>query len=240
MRYPLTIEQFQYPEFEKGIGMEFITAFINAINNVYEKGRKVKNSGFCFTVEMVKGWYEKEYRSVCESEEGNMLFDVYIEYANEAWQQGVRASGEVVDISTNEVKIYPCFWSHSPKAEKMEQKEQYFAETGLLQSQIILDGNGYLINGFTSYLLAKEHGIQIVPVRYGKRQIVKASHKPGGKLYSWELPWILIDRVHTGNRVLVRTERGVQAVTVAAVEEYAGNEPESLRMVIRVKQTSRV
>lgn len=115
MQYPLTIEQFQYPEFEKGVGMEFITAFINAINNVYEKGRKVKNSGFCFTVEMVKGWYEKEYRSVCESEEGNMLFDVYTEYANEAWQQGVRASGGVVDIPTDEVKIYPCFAAHEPK-----------------------------------------------------------------------------------------------------------------------------
>lgn len=143
-------------------------------------------------------------------------------------------------MKIDDIKIYPCFAAHSPKAEKMEQKEQYFAETGLLQSQIILDGNGYLINGFTSYLLAKEHGIQIVPVRYGKRQIVKASHKPGGKLYSWELPWILIDRVHTGDRVIVRTERGVQAVTVAVVEEYAGNEPEPLRMVIRVKQTSRV
>ena len=42
MQYPLTIEQFQYPEFEKGTGKEFITAFINAINNVYEKGRRVK------------------------------------------------------------------------------------------------------------------------------------------------------------------------------------------------------
>ena len=39
MQDPLTIEQFQYPEFEKGIGKEFITAFINAINNVYEIGR---------------------------------------------------------------------------------------------------------------------------------------------------------------------------------------------------------
>lgn len=48
MQYPLTIEQFQYPEFEKGIGKEFITAFINAINNVYEKGRRVKNSGLSF------------------------------------------------------------------------------------------------------------------------------------------------------------------------------------------------
>ena len=132
MQYPLTIEQFQYSEFERGIGKEFITAFINAINNVYEKGRRVKNSGFCFTVGMVKGWYEKEYHSMCESEESNMLFDIYTEYANEAWRQGVRASGEVVDIPTDEVKIYPCFAAHEPEPEKMQRKERYFEETGLL------------------------------------------------------------------------------------------------------------
>lgn len=239
MQYPLTIEQFQYPEFETNGGRKFITAFINAINNVYEKGRRVKNSGFCFTVEMVKGWYEKEYRSVCESEEGKMLFDIYTEYANEAWQQGVRASGEVVDIPTDEVKIYPCFAAHEPKPEKMQQKEQYFEETGLLQSQIILDSRGNLIDGYTSYLLAVKYGIQCVPIRYGRRQIVRASHKPGGKLYTWELPGILIDRVSAGDKAVVRTGRGVRVVTVAAVEEYAGNELEPLKRVIRVKRAER-
>ena len=238
MQYPLTIEQFQYPEFEKGIDMEmeFIIAFINAINNVYERGKEVKNSGFCFTTDMVKAWCERLNNAKCESEEDKMLFDIYAEYANEAWQQGVRVSGEVVDIPTDEIKIYPCFAAHEPKPEKMEQKEQYFEETGLLQSQIILDSRGNLIDGYTSYLLARAHGIQCVPIRYGRRQIVRASHKPGGKLYTWELPGILIDRVSAGDKVLIHTQRGVRVVTVSAVEEYAGNEPEPLRMVIRVKR----
>lgn len=39
---------------------------------------------------------------------------------------------------------------------------------------------GNLIDGYTSYLLAKAHGIQRVPIRYGRRQIVRASHKFGG------------------------------------------------------------
>lgn len=143
-------------------------------------------------------------------------------------------------VKIEDIKIYPCFVSHSPKAEKMEQKEQYFEETAILQSQIILDRNGYLIDGFTSYLLARKYGIRTVSVRHGRRRIVRASHKPGGKLYSWELPETLIDRVSAGDMAIVRTERGVKAVTVAAVEEYAGNEPDPLRMVIRVKQTSRV
>ncbi len=139
-------------------------------------------------------------------------------------------------MKIDEIKIYPCFAAHEPKPEKMEQKEQYFGETGALQSQIILDSRGNLIDGYTSYLLAVKHGIQCVPIRYGKRQIVRAFHRNGGKLYTWELPGILIDRVSAGDRVIVRTERGIKAVTVAAVEEYSGNEPEPLRMVIRVKR----
>ena len=139
-------------------------------------------------------------------------------------------------MKIDEIKIYPCFAAHEPKPEKMQQKEQYFEETGALQSQIILDSRGNLIDGYTSYLLAKAHGIQCVPIRYGRRQIVRASHKPGGKPYTWELPGLLIDRVSAGDMAIVRTERGVKVVTVAAVEEYAGNEPEPLRMVIRVKR----
>ena len=241
MKFPLVIEQFQKePEFEKISDKEFLQLFINAVNAAYEIGKRAAYGGFCLTAAMIKAWQKREYRGEMQRETDKMFLDVFTKCSNDAYQQGVKDSGRVFDIPTESIKIFPCFAEHSPKVEKMEQKEQYFTETGLLQSQIILDGNGYLIDGFTSYLLAKEHGIQVVPVRYSKRQIVRASHKPGGKLYSWKLPWILIDRVHTGDKVLVRTERGVQAVTVAAVEEYAGNEPEPLRMVIRVKQTSRV
>lgn len=237
MHYPLTIEQFQYPIFEDDMGRKFIMAYINAVNIFYEEGRKEKNSGIRFTSDMVKEWYERTYNAKCESKEDMMFFKIYTEDANRAWQQGVRAGG-VVDIPTDEVKIYPCFAAHEPKPEKMEQKEQYFTETGLLQSQIILDSRGNLIDGYTSYLLARAHGIQCVPIRYGRRQIVRASHKPGGKLYTWELPGLLIDRVSAGDKAVVRTERGARTVIVTAVEEYAGNEPEPLRMVIRVKRAA--
>ena len=139
-------------------------------------------------------------------------------------------------VDLDEIKIYPCFAAHEPKPEKMEQKAQYFTETGALQSQIILDSQGNLIDGYTSYLLAKTHGIQRVPIRYGKRQIIRASHRPGGKIYAWELPGFLMERVYPGDKVLVHTERGVKMVTVAAVEEYDGNEPKPFRMAIRVKR----
>ena len=139
-------------------------------------------------------------------------------------------------MKIDEIKIYPCFAAHEPKPEKMQEKEQYFEETGALQSQIILDSRGNLIDGYTSYLLAVKYGLQSVSVKYGKRQIMRASHRSGGKMYAWELPGLLIDRVHIGDKVLVNTDRGIRAVTVAAVEEYSGQEPEPLRMAIRIKR----
>ena len=136
-------------------------------------------------------------------------------------------------MKTEDIKIYPCFAAHEPKPEKMQEKEQYFEETGALQSQIILDSRGNLIDGYTSYLIAKAHGIQCVPIRYGRRQIVRASHKPDGKLYSWELPGILVGRVRPGDRVAVETAGGQSLVTVAQVEEYSQEASEPLRMVVR-------
>lgn len=131
------------------------------------------------------------------------------------------------------IKIFPCFVDHLPKPEKMERKDQYYQEHGSFESEIILDSSGCLIDGYTSYLLAIKYGVGFVPVAYGRRQIIRAANRPGGKLYVWELPGILIDRVQIGDRVLVRSGRGVKAVTVAAVEEYGQQAPEPLRIVVR-------
>ena len=135
MIFPLTIEQFQQEqEFKDNAGMEFVKIFINAVNGFYEKGRRTKDSRPRLTVEMIKEWYERTYKEKCESEEDNMFFDIYTKYANDAYQQGVKDSEGAFDIPTGTINIFPCFAAHSPKAEKMEQKEQYFTETGFLQT----------------------------------------------------------------------------------------------------------
>lgn len=118
------------------------------------------------------------------------------------------------------IKIFPCFWETPPGDGKMEKKRQYLKENGAFQSEIVLDGDGYLIDGFTSYLLARERGLVDVPVRYGKLQVIQAYHRPGGQLYTWRLPKALIDQVSVGDRVAVHTRGGVRCVTVAAVERH--------------------
>ena len=147
--------------------------------------------------------------------------------------------GESKGVRTDNMQIFQCFRENPPKPGKMMKKEQYFKETGLLQSEIILDSKNYLIDGYTSYLLAVKNGFEYVPIRYGKRQIVKAYHRQGGKLYTWELPESLIDKVSEGDKLIVRTGRGIRTVTVAAVENY---EPDikPLKQVIRRKRKGAV
>lgn len=140
------------------------------------------------------------------------------------------------EIKINDIKIYPCFAAHSPRAEKMGQKEWLYAGSGMSEFDIVLDSNNYLIDGYCGYLIAKGNELTRIPVRYSRRQVVKAFHRFGGKLYTWELPGLLIDRVSAGDKVLVHTQRGIRMATVAAVEDYEGQDREPLSMVIRVKK----
>ena len=136
-------------------------------------------------------------------------------------------------MRTDAIRIFPCFAAHPPKPEKMEGKDLYYQAHGFFESEIILDGAGNLIDGYTSYLLAVQYGVSYVPVRYGRRQTITAAHRPGGTLYRWELPGLLVGKVHPGDKVTVKTARGFRRVTVETVEKYAGQEPEPLKMVVR-------
>ena len=80
-----------------------------------------------------------------------------------------------------EIKIFPWFEITKPSAEKMREKEIEFQKTGLLPTEIILDGQNRLLDGYISYLLAVKYGLEDVPVKYGRRQVIKAHHKEPGK-----------------------------------------------------------
>ena len=86
---------------------------------------------------------------------------------------------KVGNMRIDNIKLFPCFTEHPPKPEKMEHKDRYYQEHGFFESEIILDSSGYLIDGYTSYLLAVRYGVSHVPVRYGRRQIIRAAHRPG-------------------------------------------------------------
>lgn len=121
----------------------------------------------------------------------------------------------------------------TPNPKKMEKKEQYFLDNGVFQSEIILDGQYNLVNGYTSYLLAQKYGMKLVPVVVCKRQVVKAYHKKGGRIYAWELSWRLIGQVKPGDKLIVDTSIGFRTVRAVSVEEYDESIHGTLKQAIR-------
>ena len=69
-------------------------------------------------------------------------------------------------VRLDEIKL-PYYLKHSRIGEeKYKQKWKYFRETGELESKIILDKDFYLVDGYSSYVIAKKADLGIVPVYF--------------------------------------------------------------------------
>lgn len=64
-----------------------------------------------------------------------------------------------------DIKIKYYFKKTSPRKEKMKRKIDYYNRTGRYESKIILNKTNRLIDGYTTYLLAKKHGRKIIKVK---------------------------------------------------------------------------
>lgn len=63
------------------------------------------------------------------------------------------------------IKIAYLFKKTPPRKSKMRAKRQYYKEHGKYQSEIVLDKQNRLVDGYTTYLLEKERGRKIVKVK---------------------------------------------------------------------------
>lgn len=140
-------------------------------------------------------------------------------------------------MKIDDIKIYSCFEAHPPRAEKYEAKSWQYAKSGMEEFDIVLDSRNYLIDGYCGYLLAREHGLTHIPIRYEGRWKATACHRPGGRLYCWELPGYLYGKVKPGDQLCVPGAKGETWVKVIDVMEHkpaAGEEP--LKVAIHRKR----
>lgn len=63
----------------------------------------------------------------------------------------------------NEIKIPQRFWRHPPKPEKVIEKMLRFSRESELED-IIVDEDMYLLDGYCSYLIAQQVGVQFVKI----------------------------------------------------------------------------
>ena len=75
---------------------------------------------------------------------------------------GLRNPGEPYKVKLSDIVIPVEFKESPPKFKKMIHKREYFRRNDRFESKIILNRDFLLIDGYTSYLLAKENGMKHV------------------------------------------------------------------------------
>lgn len=73
-------------------------------------------------------------------------------------------------IRLSKIKISDGFRNHKPSNEKMNEKIEYFMLNGKFKEKIILDKNNVLVDGYTTYLLAKRCGKKFIWAYRGGQQ----------------------------------------------------------------------
>ena len=65
------------------------------------------------------------------------------------------------------IKIQDSFKQHLPRERKMNYKVYYYLIHGKFEQPIVINKDGYLIDGYTTYLICKKKNIKYVKVKRG-------------------------------------------------------------------------
>lgn len=71
---------------------------------------------------------------------------------------------KIKQMKVKDIKIKDSFKKTQPSRQKMKNYWFYYRQTGELHSDIVVDRDGYLEDGYTSYLIAEADGIRKVEV----------------------------------------------------------------------------
>lgn len=67
-------------------------------------------------------------------------------------------------MKLSKIKIKESFQNTPPDDWNMKFKWRYYRQNGKFYSPIVVNGKGYLVDGYTSYLIAKAEGLKEVEV----------------------------------------------------------------------------
>ena len=67
-------------------------------------------------------------------------------------------------IKLSKIKIKDSFMKKEPKDWKMKERWEYYRCNDRFYSPIVIDQTNYLVDGYTSYLIAKTEGLKEVEV----------------------------------------------------------------------------
>lgn len=79
---------------------------------------------------------------------------------------GLHNPGELYKVKVSDIIIPEEFKATKPRFKKMIQKREFYRKNDRFESKIVLNKDFLLIDGYTSYIIAKENGMKYVEVYF--------------------------------------------------------------------------
>ena len=79
---------------------------------------------------------------------------------------GLHNPSEPYKVKVSDIIIPEEFKATKPRFEKMIQKRKFYRKNNRFESKIVLNKDFLLIDGYTSYVIAKENGMKYVEVYF--------------------------------------------------------------------------
>lgn len=147
-------------------------------------------------------------------------------------------------ISFKNIKVSSWFENSVPREEKLVECREYYNTYGKLDREIVIDFDGYIIDGYIGYLILKENEYsgKIRVKQSAKRKkkwyrkgvnvsyknistiYVFGKHHEDGKEFVWRVPEAkreLVSELTIGNEIAVATKYGTKTVVITRIQELS-------------------
>ena len=154
--------------------------------------------------------------------------------------------GIIRRMKLSDIKIRESFSSTTPIKEKMNECREYWNEYHSQDRYVVINHDGFLIDGYIQYLILKENGVEEAEIkishckkkkwrRKNNKELVVPSYKEKNTTYifgthlnsnctkefCWRIPenWgNLADNIEIGDTILCQTKFGISPVVVSRIE----------------------
>ena len=104
----------------------------------------------------------------------------------------------------DEIKILPSFQACPPKNYKLASKREYYFQHGVYDRQLIIDPDGWLVDGYATYLVMRENGEISTDVEISYRILPCASFSYRDGHCEWRIiSFQMARKLVLGDRVLL-------------------------------------
>lgn len=132
-------------------------------------------------------------------------------------------------MKISDIKISEQIKASKPNEYKMNKCRKYYSENKKIDRDIVINKDGFLVDGYIGYLVLIENNVENVDVvvdensaEHPRKSIyVFGTHKKDGEEYCWCVTNRTMDVINlaVGNRAIVKTKYGRKTIVIKRLEE---------------------